>query len=639
MFLAFLSLSLGLLAHAELSPYTLHEKRTNIPAGWTLTRRHDASSVLPLRFGLAQSNIHNLASFLDDVSHPDSPNYGDHWTAAQVAKTFAPSDETVETVKAWLISSGLSPDRLRVSPTKGWLEVNATVQEAEDLLLAEYHVYTHDSGKEHVASSSYHLPSHITHHVELVTPSIHFNTVISNRFAEKRSLGTYMKAGQPGSPGKGPKTTGEVNTFLTELEDCDKQITPDCLRALYGLVYEPLSGDNNSYGIAEYTPQAYLQSDLDMFNRNFSADLVGKSPIFVSIDGGVLQTENQSLGYNGESDLDLQYAMSLVTSKQNVTLYQSGDIVQGASFENLLDALDGSYCTFEGGDDPEKEDAVYPDPHSDEPGAYEGPEACGTVKPANVISTSYQYNEADLSVFYTSRQCAEYGKLGLMGVTILYGSGDSGVAGSGTGCLNPDGSQSANGTIFNPSFPSTCPYVSSVGATQVNPGAKVTDPESAAAQVIFTSGGFSNRFAMPSYQANAVGSYFTNYKPPYSGAIYNASQTSRGYPDLSANGINYVIASNGVFQLVQGTSAASPTVGAILTMVNDARITAGKKPIGFINPTIYSDSFKDAFNDITNGTNPGCGTDGFSAVPGWDPVTGLGTPNFPKLVAKWLLLP
>jgi subtilase family serine protease len=53
-----------------------------------------------------------------------------------------------------------------------------------------------------------------------------------------------------------------------------------------------------------------------------------------------------------------------------------------------------------------------------------------------------------------------------MGVTVLYSSGDNGVSGNGRLCLNPDGSQSANGKIFNPTFPGGCPYVTSVGATQ-----------------------------------------------------------------------------------------------------------------------------------------------------------------------------
>ena len=68
-----------------------------------------------------------------------------------------------------------------------------------------------------------------------------------------------------------------------------------------------------------------------------------------------------------------------------------------------------------------------------------GPEACGTVKPAYVISTSYGYDEADLTPFYAERQCAEYAKLGLMGITVLYSSGDDGVAGNGGVCLNPNG--------------------------------------------------------------------------------------------------------------------------------------------------------------------------------------------------------
>ena len=67
-----------------------------------------------------------------------------------------------------------------------------------------------------------------------------------------------------------------------------------------------------------------------------------------------------------------------------------------------------------------------------------GPD-CGTLRPANVISTSYSYNEADLSPAYESRQCSEYAKLGLMGVTVVYSSGDNGVAGSDGFCLKPDG--------------------------------------------------------------------------------------------------------------------------------------------------------------------------------------------------------
>jgi tripeptidyl-peptidase-1 len=74
-------------------------------------------------------------------------------------------------------------------------------------------------------------------------------------------------------------------------------------------------------------------------------------------DGGALQTSDQSFGVNGESDLDIQYGQTLVGSLQ-VTLYQVGDNVEGASFNNFLDAIDGSYCTYEGGDDPTQDGSV-----------------------------------------------------------------------------------------------------------------------------------------------------------------------------------------------------------------------------------------------------------------------------------------
>ncbi|KAH7903358.1 peptidase S8/S53 domain-containing protein, partial [Hygrophoropsis aurantiaca] len=469
---------------------------------------------------------------------------------------------------------------------------------------------------------SYHLPAHVTPHIDFVTPTIHFDAKIS-----KRSTTHPIPVGAPGQ-GITPKTTGQINNIITHLEDCDQQITPECLRALYGFYYEPVAADKNSFGIVEYTPNAYIQSDLDSFAKNFSTGLEGISPILISIDGGIAQQNTKGLNYNGESNLDLEYAMTLVTAKQNVTLYQVGDLYAGASFNNFLDALDGTYCNYEGGDNPAK----YPDPN---PLGYQGKTQCGTVKPANVISTSYGYNEADLSLKYTARQCNEYAKLGLMGVTILYSSGDYGVAGGGNICLNPDGVQNTTGKIFNPTFPATCPYITAVGGTQVVPGKSVSEPESACEKVFYSGGGFSNHFAMPDYQKSAVTGYLSQHPPAYPSSIWNSTGTFLGI--LIANCDTCCCQIDGSYSLVFGTSAAAPVVGAMLTMVNDARIALGKSTIGFINPVIYASNFTGSFHDITNGTNQGCGTDGYSSATGWDPVTGLGTPNFPVMLANWLL--
>ncbi|KAF9222477.1 subtilisin-like protein [Gyrodon lividus] len=654
-----LLLTLGI-SSATLSPWTVHERRSALPRGWVRARKPDPGATIPLRFALRQSNVDDIERYLYDVSHPSSPNYGRHWTAGEVAAKFASSRDSINAVRSWLLESGISPESVRLSPSKGWLEVTVRVEEAEVLLKMEYHVYDHESGTKMVGCEDYSLPVHITPHVDFVTPTIHFDAKVS-----KRSSTSPVRP--VGAPGRGMPRTMENIPFVldgTGLKNCDQQITPACLQALYGLEYEPVATSRNSYAIdyhylcqVEYTPQAYNARDLDIFATNLSTGLVGKRPKLVSIDGGIIQTQDVGLQYNGESNLDLEYAMTLVTASQEVTLYQVGDTVEGmvslvlifskpysyessnclregASSGNFLDALDSMFCTFDGGDDPTF-DAPYPDTY---PGGYDGKD-CGTVTPANVISTSYEYNEAYLSPAYATRQCAEYAKLGLMGVTFVFSSGDYGVAGSGGYCLNGDGTESPFGAIFNPSFPSTCPYVTSIGATQISPGASVTDPENACTEGMSSGGGFSNYFAVPDYQKDVVADYLQNYPPPYANDTWNSTGMSRGYPDLSANGANYVIAVNGSFQIVSGTSASSPVVGAILTMINDARLAQGKSTIGFINPSIYSGNFSSGFNDIRNGTNPGCGTEGFNAAVGWDPVTGLGTPNLPKLLTQWLALP
>ncbi|KAI5121353.1 hypothetical protein M0805_000661 [Coniferiporia weirii] len=614
--------------------HVLHEKRAMEPIDWVQTRRVDPDAVLPLRIGLAQSNIDRLEEMLMAVSHPKSPDYGKHWTPARVIDTFAPSAETVDAVKDWLTGFGFANERVKLSQSKSWIEVaNATAEEVEDLLSTEYHVYTHvETGAEQISCHSYHVPQYVREHVDLIQPTVHFN--------HRPAGSTPMHKRQAGSKSKihshlrGPKPMNSDVTITPVLENCDENITPACLQALYSVDYTPVATDKNTYGIVEFTPQAFLQGDLNLFFGNFSPSLVGVSPIFIAIDGGVDQTSDQSFDFNGESDLDLEYAMAL-TNPQPITLLQTGDDVEGASFDNWLDAVDGSFCTFDGGDSLEF-DGIYPDPDR---GGFKGAESCGILAPPNVVSVSYGQDEASVTLAYATRQCNEYGKIGLLGTSVLYSSGDDGVAGNSGLCLNTRNEASSSGTKFNPGFPVTCPFITAVGATQVDPGNTVNDPEGACEQVIFSGGGFSNFFAMPSYQEEAVSSFLTNFPPPFTSAQFNNSGKVRGFPDLSANGANYIIGIDGEFELVFGTSCSSPVVGSLITLVNDARIAAGKAPVGFINPTIYSADFVSAFNDITHGGNQGCGTDGFTAVAGWDPVTGLGTPNLTKLMALWLALP
>ncbi|KAE9370750.1 subtilisin-like protein [Stipitochalara longipes BDJ] len=629
------------LAFAAPAPtsYVVHEKREVQTEKWSRRRdiKLNRDAVIPMSFGLAQRNLENGYDFLMDVSHPESKNYGKHWTMEKIADTFAPSLETLDFVKSWLMESGIEDERINLSKGRNWFKVNVTVEEAELLLRTQYHVYTNvQTGKDHLACDDYSVPVHLKEHIDFITPTIHFDATVKQK-KHRRDLQTREMKVKP-FPIIHPKPNAAPQPQVTySLANCDQYITPDCLRALYNFTNGTLAV--SSYAVVEYTPQAYLQSDLDLFYSNLARQIPsGNAPTVDLIDGAIVQTTSQSFDDNGESDLDLQYAFALVYP-QNVTLYQTGDTVEGASFNNFLDAIDASYCTSGGGDNPTY-DGIYPDTQS---GGYTGAENCGTITPASVISTSYGYNEADLTAAYETRQCNEYMKLGLAGTTFLYSSGDYGVAGNGGECCTK--AKCAGGTYnsgssgtFNPSFPATCPYVTAVGATQIKPNTAVTAtaPEEACQTVIYSGGGFSNVFAIPSYQSSAVATYFKSHKPSYSATQYNNSQTVRGYPDVAANGANYVVAVDGSLTLVYGTSASSPVFGSIITLINEQRVSAGKSAVGFINPTLYANP--SAFNDITSGGNQGCGTAGFTAVAGWDPVTGLGTPNYSKLLSVFLAL-
>lgn len=108
-------------------------------------------------------------------------------------------------------------------------------------------------------------------------------------------------------------------------------------------------------------------------------------------------------------------------------------------------------------------------------------------------------------------------------------------------------------------------------------------------------------------------------------------------PDVSALGVNFEIVSGGQTFDVDGTSCSCPTFAGLVSLLNDVRLQAGKPTLGPLAQLLYKNP--SALTDVTQGNNPGCGSQGFSAAKGWDPITGLGTPKFAALVALVKTLP
>lgn len=238
-------LILSLAATALTSPRIVHERRDAAPSGWRPVRRASAGLKLPLRIALTQPNLADLDDYLLEVSHPESPSYGKHWSAAKVAETFRPSPDAVKAVLDWLEDEGVDAHRVRLSKGGSWVHADVTVAEAESLLGAEYHVYQHGaSGTEHIAcEEKYHLPEHVAEHVDLITPTLHFDVHTIGKRSIDRSIG------QPGAGIVNPKVMEEGVRWSTKQASCAKQITPDCIRQLYNFTYTPVAAENNSIAI------------------------------------------------------------------------------------------------------------------------------------------------------------------------------------------------------------------------------------------------------------------------------------------------------------------------------------------------------------------------------------------------------
>jgi tripeptidyl-peptidase-1 len=238
---------------------------------------------------------------------------------------------------------------------------------------------------------------------------------------------------------------------------------------------------SNMMGMFE-NGDVYVQSDLDSFFAAYSPNIPkGTKPVLKSINGAQAPGTNGSA--EGEADLDIEIALPLIYP-QAMQVYQVDTSYSDDIYDTFLDALDGSYCKYKGGDNKTIDGKT---PH----------EQCGAYKPANVISFSYGTAEADYPAAYLERQCHEFMKLGLQGTTMLMASGDDGVARRTGPCLGP------KQNIFTPSTAADCPYLTAVGATILPAGGKPGDAEHATIE-FSSGGGFSNVFTSPSYQTDAV---------------------------------------------------------------------------------------------------------------------------------------
>jgi len=289
----------------------------------------------------------------------------------------------------------------------------------------------------------------------------------------------------------------------------------------------------------------------------------------VSVDGATNSPTGDAAGPDGEVELDIEVSGAVAPSAQ-IAVYFTPNTDQG-----FLDALTT---------------AVHDT----------------TLKPA-VVSISWggpesSWTQQALTAFNSACEDAS-----TIGVTILVASGDDGSS---------DGVSSGTPTV---DFPASSPYVLACGGTKLTLSGTTISSEQAWNELSSgegaTGGGVSEVFALPSYQQSAGVPKAPN------------GFVGRGVPDVAGDAdpeSGYNVLVDGQQTVIGGTSAVAPMWAGLLARINQS---LGKN-VGYLNPLLYTKNVEATLHDISAGSN---GT--YSAGPGWDACTGLGTPNGAALLA------
>uniref|UniRef100_A0A6A7FSM4 Physaropepsin n=1 Tax=Hirondellea gigas TaxID=1518452 RepID=A0A6A7FSM4_9CRUS len=568
--------------------------RSVVPDGWIQRGIAHPSKLVNLTIALRQHNLDVLEKTFWDVSTPGNPQYGKFLSQDDISKIITPPEEHRAQVIDWVKSHGIT----EISSLSDAVHFETHVEVAEKLLQAHFYEFA-SPGKRTISRvmGEYSVPIQFRELIEMISGVSDFP---QHRLNRRR----WRPEGKPYKVGA---------------------VIPQTLMNMYSIPPNITVKNGISQGVIEFgsAEQSFSPETLKMFSEFIESEIkeVEKDHI-----RGPFNPETPG----GECTLDIEYMGALAPKAEN---WYWDD-------ENWL--YDFTVQFF------------------------------NSKKVPNVISISYGWSETDQcrlspncqslgidSETYVKRINVEFQKIGLRGVTILAASGDSGANGRTDGeCYDEK---------LHPAFPGSSPYLTSVGATRVNNPVfarerdldskrmrnacekdrgyqcVLSGDEQAATyeESGFTSGGgFSEYAKRPKYQEEFVKTYLQNSELPPK-TYFNTE--GRGYPDISALGDSILVIFEGEIQLVGGTSASSPEIAGIVTLINDYLVSKGKPMIGFLNPLLYkmAKEHPKAFHDITVGDNKctegGCASfcQGFKCEIGWDPVTGLGSPNF-KEILKYL---
>lgn len=407
----------------------------------------------------------------------------------------------------------------------------------------------------------------------------------------------YGDGNDPENQGATPTTTP---TRFPDISSCPKPLTsqPDCqtparLHDAYGieeLHNQGFTGKGQTVVVIVSFGSPTLQQDMEVFDRTYGLPPVDLE-IISPLDIPEQDLHNDKAGWAMETSLDVQMIHAIAPEAKIVVLTSPVAETQGIiglpEFRQLQE---------------------YIIEH----------------KVGNIVSQSWGASELTLQDEAGQKELALWDELYERGttkhdITYFSASGDQGA----TDYFDESLQLADEPTTI---FAAGSPWVTSVGGTSLMQKQNAVQEEAWPG----SGGGFSRFYPTPSYQQQLPA------------AVQTQLANRRGVPDVAAvadPSTALSIYHDGQWLLVGGTSAATPLWAGMMALANQM----AEAPLGFINPVLYelaaTDQYPQYFRDITEGnnTNSAANVEGYPAVPGWDPLTGLGVPNathlLPALVA------
>jgi subtilase family serine protease len=595
-----------------------------------------------LVFRLSATQQTDLDRLLQAQQKPSSPSYHQWLTPEQYADRFGMSQNDLAKVSAWLKSQGLTVNGISRGRTE--LYFSGQVGAVENAFRTEIHQYA-VNGKVHFANAT-----------GISVPQSFGDVVLGVRGLDNFRPKPMSRFHTMSASGASPRFTSSIsgNHFLNP---ADFAVIYDVL-ALYNAGFDGTGVKIAVIGQSEILATGNATTDLDAFRT--SAGLPTKDPAFTLVPSTGSATFNS--GDAVEADLDLEWS-NAVAKNADVTFVFSGNT--GNAFDAISFAVNQGLSSYQ----------IISNSFGlceSDIGQAQADSLWQLVRQATSQGQTMTSATGDTGAADCDGDQANVPASASKGLSVDVPAAIPEVTGVGGTEFMGDAAGTVSGTAPNTCAAATPFWLASPGTP---PACDLSSPEATAISYIpemawndttqdkrlsAGGGGASTFFAKPTWQSGAG--------VPADGA--------RDVPDIALNASAdhdpYLICSQAAFagsktpltscanpttdgfrasdnqslSTVGGTSAGAPTFAGILALIIQA---TGAKGLGNVNPMLYSLATNSplAFNDITSGSNAvpcvvattdcpvGTTTIGFSAGPGYDQATGLGSVDANQLEAAW----